>query len=136
LPYWQLSARNLYLALDAQTWPLLSIPGAAARYKTATAQVKLRDGEGFAYSEAKEGFWAEGVAQVALLIKLSGREEEADRLMKAVEGMRTPDSSYYAAGTSELLTGFMLESDPTQPRQYFHVGHLAAASWAAIAQRR
>jgi len=128
--------RNLYLALDAQTWPLLAIPGAATRYRAATAQGKLRDGEGFAYSEAKEGLWTEGTVQVALLMKLSGREEEADHLMKAVEAMRTPDGSYYAASTRELPTGFMLETDPTQPRQYFHIGHLAAVSWVAIAQRR
>jgi hypothetical protein len=127
---------NLYLALDAQTWPLLAIPGGVTRYKAAITQSRLRDGDGFAYSEAKEGLWTEGTAQVALLMKLSGREEEADRLMKAVEAMRTPDGSYYAASTSELPTGFMLETDPAQPRQYFHVGHLAAASWVAIAQRR
>jgi len=128
--------RNLYLALDAQTWPLLAIVGAATRYKAAAAQTKLRDGEGFAYSEAKEGLWTEGTAQVALFMNLSGREGEANRLMKAVEGMRTPDGSYFAASTRELPTGFMLETDPTQPRQYFHIAHLAALSWVAIAQRR
>jgi hypothetical protein len=127
---------NLYLALDAQTWPLLAIPGAAARYEVTMAYGKLRDGKGFAYSEAKEGLWTEGTAQVALLMRLSGRDEEADRLMKAVEAMRTPDGSYFAASTRELPTGFMLETDPTQPRQYFHIAHLAAVSWVAIAQRR
>jgi hypothetical protein len=30
----------------------------------------------------------------------------------------------------------MLETDPTQPRQYFHIAHLAAVSWAAIAATR
>ena len=127
--------RNLYLALDAQTWPLLAIPGAVTRYKAGTARGKLRDGDGFAYSEAKEGLWTEGTAQVALLMKLSGREKEAGRLMKAIEAMRTPDGSYYAASTKELSTGFMLETDPTQPRQYFHIEHLAAVSWVAIAQQ-
>ena len=92
--------------------------------------------EGFAYSEAKEGLWTEGTAQVALFMNLSGREEEADRLMKAVEAMRTSDGSYFAASARELPTGFMLETDPTQPRQYFHIAHLAALSWVAIAQRR
>jgi hypothetical protein len=128
--------RNLYLALDAQTWPLLAIPGAAARYKAAMAQSKLRDGDGFAYSEAKEGLWTEGTAQVALLLELSGHDDEADNFMKAVNAMRAPDGSYYAASTRELPTGFMLETDPAQPRQYFHIAHLAAVSWAAIAQRR
>ena len=128
--------RNPYLALDAQTWPLLAIPGAASRYAAAMPQGKLRDGEGFAYGEAKEGLWTEGTAQAALFLELSGREDEAERLMKAVDEMRAPDGSYYAASTRQLPTGFMLETDPTQPRQYFHIEHLAAVSWAAIAERR
>jgi hypothetical protein len=128
--------RNPYLALDAQTWPLLAIPGAATHYKAAMAPAKLRDGDGFAYSEAKEGLWTEGTAQVALLLELSGHNDEAQRFMKALDTMRAPDGSYYAASTRELPTGFMLETDPTQPRRYFHIAHLAAASWAAIAQQR
>jgi hypothetical protein len=128
--------RNLYLALDAQTWPLLAIPGAATHYKSAVAQSRLRDGDGFAYSEAKEGLWTEGTAQVALLLELSGRNEEAARLMKAIDAMRARDGSYYAANSRELPTGFMLETDPTHPRQYFHIAHLAAVAWVAIATRR
>ncbi|HWU54725.1 MAG TPA: hypothetical protein VN175_04425 [Rhizomicrobium sp.] len=128
--------RNLYLALDAQTWPLLAIPDAAIRYKEAAAPARLRDGDGFAYSEAKEGVWTEGTAQVALLLELSGHSDMAENLLTAVDAMRAPDGSYYAASTRELPTGFMLETDPTQPRQYFHIAHLAAASWAAIAQQR
>lgn len=127
---------NPYLALDAQTWPLLALAGAAARYDVGAAQARLRDGDGFAYSEAKEGLWTEGTAQVALLLALSGRTAEAGEFLKAVEAMRTPDGSYYAANTKELPTGFMLETDPSQPRQYFHIAHLAALSWAALAQAR
>lgn len=126
--------RNSYLALDAQTWPLLAIPGAAARYETAMAPGPLRDGDGFAYSEAKEGLWTEGTAQVALLLALSGRDAAA--FMKAVDAMQAADGSYYAANTRTLPTGFMLETDPGQPRQYFHIAHLAAVSWAAIAGQR
>ncbi len=128
--------RNPYLALDAQTWPLLAIPGAAARYDVSAAQARLRDGAGFAYSEAKEGLWTEGTAQVALLLELTGRDTEAAAFMTAVEAMRTPEGSYYAANTKELPTGFMLETDPSQPRQYFHIAHLAALAWAALAQTR
>jgi hypothetical protein len=129
------TTRNRYLALDAQIWPLLAIPGAAKRYAAAMKQDELRTGAGFAYSEAREGLWTEGTAQVALLYKLSGREREAESLMMAVERMRTPDGSYFAASTSALPTGFMLDTDPTQPRQYFHIAHLAAVSWAALAQQ-
>jgi hypothetical protein len=129
------TTRNRYLALDAQLWPLLAIPNAATRYPAAMNQDKLRDANGFAYSEAKEGLWTEGTAQAALLFKLAGHEREAERLLMAIEAMRTPDGSYYAASPSALPTGFMLDTDPTQPRQYFRIAHLAAVSWAALAQQ-
>jgi len=130
--------RNPYLALDAQIWPLLALPGAAVRYGVAfaAAQARLRDGGGFAYSEAKEGMWTEGTAQAALYLTLSGRKAEAGAFLAAIAEMRAADGSYYAASTHELPTGFMLETDPTQPRQYFHIPHLAAMSWAAIADQR
>jgi hypothetical protein len=129
---------NPYLALDAQIWPLLAIPGAAARYANAvtTAKANLSQKGGFAYSEAKEGLWTEGTAQVALYLTLAGRNAEAQELAPAIAAMRTPDGSYYASSIEELPTGFMLETDPTQPRQYFHIAHLAALSWVAIASRR
>jgi hypothetical protein len=128
--------RNLYLALDAQTWPLLALPKAAKRYGAAMVPKDLRAGGGFAYSEAQADLWTEGTAQVALLLALSGRDDEAADLMKALDAMRAPDGSYFAARTKELDTGFMLETDPTQPRQYFHIAHLAAVSWVALAQQR
>lgn len=129
-------SRNLYLALDAQAWPLLAIPGGAARYRPvlAAAEKRLRDGGGYAYSQAKHGAWTEGTAQIALLLALSGQQDAADAYIKAVELLRAPDGYYYAASTSALPTGFMLETDPTQPRQYFHIPHLAALAWAALAQ--
>jgi len=127
---------NLYLALDAQTWPLLAIPKAAQRYKAAIAPAALRVQQGFAYSEARTGVWTEGTAQVALLLELSGRNDEARQLLKALDAVRAPSGSYYASSTRELPTGFMLETDPTKRRQYFRVEHLAAVAWVAIAQRR
>jgi hypothetical protein len=132
------ATRNPYLALDAQVWPQLAIPGFATRYRAAvaTANARLRDSDGFAYSEAKEGLWTEGTAQMALLLDLTGRDAEAEPFRHAVEAMRAPDGFYYAASTRELRTGFMLETDPTQPRQYFHIPHLAALSWAALAEKK
>ena len=130
--------RNLYLALDAQAWPLLAIPGGAAHYKPVlmTAEKQLRDGNGYAYSQARAGDWTEGTAQIVLLLTLSGQQGVADAYMKTVDALRAPDGSYYAASTRALPTGFMLETDPTQPRQYFHIPHLAALAWAVLAQQR
>jgi hypothetical protein len=128
---------NTLLALDAQIWPLLAL-GNTARYGAvlATVRAQLAQSGGYAYSEAREGLWTEGTGQMALLAALSGRREEAAALNRAVASMRTPDGAYYASNRSALPTGFMLQTDPTKAREYFHVRHLAAAAWAALAQRR
>jgi hypothetical protein len=129
---------NPYLALDAQIWPLLALPGYAAKFGAVldTVQARLKDGAGFSYSEAKEGVWTEGTAQAALLFGLSGQGEKAAALLAAIEDNRAPDGSYYAASVTDLPTGFMLQTDPSQPRLYFHIAHLAALSWTALARER
>jgi hypothetical protein len=126
---------NPLLALDAQLWPLLALPGARTRYGEAakTAQQKLSQSGGLAYSEASKGMWTEGTAQAALYFKLAGDKAAAGKYEAAVRGMRQKDGSYLASSSAELPTGFMLETDPTQPRQYFRTPHLAAVSWAALA---
>jgi hypothetical protein len=128
---------NPLLALDAQLWPLMAIPGAQARHGEAakTAQQRLSQSNGLAYSEALKGMWTEGTAQAALYFKLAGDRAAAGKYETTVRAMRQEDGSYFASNTAALPTGFMLESDPTQPRQYFRIPHLAAASWAALAAR-
>lgn len=128
---------NTLLALDAQLWPLMAIAGARTRYGEAakTAQQRLSQSNGLAYSEASKGMWTEGTAQAALYFKLAGNQTAAGKYEEAVRAMRQKDGSYLASNTAALPTGFMLESDPTQPRQYFRIPHLAAASWAALAAR-
>jgi hypothetical protein len=128
---------NPLLALDAQIWPLLALRD-TARYTSVLATVRrdLSQSNGYAYSEARDGLWTEGTAQVALLANLSGRPREAADLGKVIATMRTKDGGYYASSTSALPTGFMLDTDPTKPREYFHIVHLAALAWAALAERR
>jgi hypothetical protein len=128
---------NTLLALDAQIWPLLALNGTAqfAGVLT-TVRQQLSQSGGYAYSEAREGMWTEGTAQMALLAALLGRRDEAATLTRAISKMRTPDGAYYASDRSALPTGFMLQTDPTKAREYFHIRHLAAAAWAALAERR
>jgi hypothetical protein len=64
------------------------------------------------------------------------QERAAQEYLGAIEENRAPDDSYYAASVNELPTGFMLQTDPSQSRLYFHISHLAALSWAALAQER
>jgi hypothetical protein len=127
---------NRFLALDAQLWPLLALPGATARYGAAlkTARAKMTAGDGFTYSEAGRAVWTEGTAQAALLAALLHQPGQAAKLLAAVERNRAPDGSYFAADR-DTDTGFRLDTDPSQARTYFHLPHLGALAWAALAQR-
>ncbi len=128
---------NRLIALDAQVWPLLAIPGAVTPHGAviATIDTKLTVPGGFSYGEARGGIWTEGTAQVALLMALTGKEDRAAALNRTVAKMASPDG-YYATDVPALATGFALESDKTQGRVYFHLPHLAATAWAALAQAR
>jgi hypothetical protein len=129
---------NPFLALDAQVLPLLAVPGEAAKLGQVTdiLEKRLKDGGGFSYSEVKEGIWTEGTAQAALLFELTGNKRTAHDLQTTIQKSHAPRGSYYAANLSQIPTGFMLQTDPTQPLSYFHLSHLAALSWTALAQQR
>ena len=128
---------NPFLALDAQIWPLLALSNTTSYGAVlATVQDRLSQSGGYAYSEARDGLWTEGTAQVALLQALLGHNAQAAALNRTVAAMRGPDGATYAADTPVLPTGFMLDTDPTKPRDYFHIPALAPAAWAALAERR
>src|SRR5579863_4070524 len=62
---------NPLLALDAQVWPLMALPGAARLPEPVlhTLDSRLRYQGGYSYSEADGGLWVEGTAQVAVLLE-------------------------------------------------------------------
>jgi hypothetical protein len=130
------ASRNPFRALDAQLWPLLAIPGAAQRYAGALASARRDMGVrgGFAYSQSKDAVWTEGTAQAALLLELS--KQDAGAPLAAIDHNRAADGSYFAIDTAQSQTGFLLDTDRSKPRAYFHLPHLAALAWAAIAQTR
>jgi hypothetical protein len=132
------ATRDRRLALDAQTLPLLALPGALKPYGSAVATLdrRVRVGGGFAFGDLKGGIWTEGTEQVALVLELSGREFEARSAIRAAQNMRAPDGSYFATGAGQLPTGLPLDTDQSQSRRYFHIAHLAPAAWAALVERR
>jgi hypothetical protein len=129
-------SKNNLLALDAQIWPLLAIPGAATRYGGAIGTVvkRLSAGDGFAYSEAGPGLWTEGTAQMQLLYELLGKQSTAAALHVALLAERTGDGGYFATRDASIPTGFALASDPSLPRRYLHLSHLGASAWVALAE--
>lgn len=127
---------NRFLALDAQLWPLLALPGGVVRYGTAlkTARAKMMAQGGFAYSQASSAMWTEGTAQAALLEALLNHAARAARLLAVVEHNRAPGGGYFAADR-DADTGFRLDTDASQARLYFHLPHLGALAWVVMAQR-
>jgi hypothetical protein len=129
---------NPLLALDAQIWPLMAIPGATTAYARAlaTCDRRLRFETGYTYSEAGGGMWSEGTAQVAVLLQLLHRDSAARAVQASLQTQRAQDGGYYASNVPATPTGFMLATDPSKPRVYFHLEHLGAAAWAALSEQR
>ena len=129
---------NPVLALDAQIWPLIALPGAASRFPGVLdmAREKLSHGDGYAYGDAGEGLWTEGTAQTGLLLALNADTAGAAGIAKAIEPLQTPDGWYLATDSTALPTGFKLPTDPAQDRSYPPLPHLGALAWVALFQQR
>lgn len=130
--------RNPIVALDAQAWPLLAIPDFRHTYLAAVQCMDRFVGvaDGYAYSEAKEGIWTEGSAQMQLLFALLGEPVRSEQLARVVRRQKTAEGGYLATDNAEIPTSFMLATDPTKPRLYFRLPHLGAAGWAALAEQK
>jgi hypothetical protein len=131
-------SRNDFLALDAQIWPLLALPD-ATRYRNDVVTrclPRLRQGNGYAYSAALHGIWTEGTAQAAVLLACTGHLDEAQELVTALAGLHAPGGGFYATDQAQLPTGFVLPTDTHAQRFYFHLPHLGATAWVALAQRK
>ena len=71
----------------------------------------------------------------ALVWALLGRPDKADMAGRAVEGQRAPRGGYFATPQLRLATGFADAANPGMQRYYYHLPHLAAAAWAALAEK-
>lgn len=134
---------NPIVALDAQIWPLLALPDMEKNHGDAVlsmAASKLDaafgDFRGYSYSESAHGFWTEGSAYMALLYGLLGDSPNADALSAAIGAQHAPGGGFFAAADPALATGFADPANPGQQRVYYHLPHLAAAAWAALAERK
>ncbi len=130
--------RNPAIALDAQLWPQMAIPGLAAAHGAAVATLidrRLRADGGYSYSTAELGLWTEGTAQAALLARLRGRGAEAGTLLSLVRAQTAPGGGLFAIQGETLATGLADPTNPNLPRLYLHLIHLAPAAWAALAEQ-
>ncbi|OIR10053.1 hypothetical protein GALL_79800 [mine drainage metagenome] len=125
---------NPTLALDAQVWPPTALPALRAKPVWPLLDRVFAIHGGMAYGPARDGLWSEGTAQAALLARLVGQTDRYHTLMAALARQQAPGGGDFATDAPALPTGFMLESDPSRPRLYFHLPHLGATAWAALAE--
>jgi hypothetical protein len=67
--------------------------------------------------------------------KLLGGHTAAPAAVAAIGLARAPDGGYFATTAAALPTGFILDTDPAQPRVYRHLEHLGATAWVALCDR-
>jgi len=121
--------------LDAQLWPLLlaNAPKAWAKSLRYVEQ-HYAVADGFDFNDDRDGAWWEGTAQAALTYRALGRQQDADRLLSAINGQFSPGGFIWASSRIRLTTGLGLSpASTTDDFYYYRLPHLGATAWAALA---
>jgi hypothetical protein len=123
--------------LDAELWPLL-LADAPKEWKGALSYAERSHAvrPGFDFNDDRDGVWWEGTAQAALVCRALGRDEKADRLLKAIGRRFSPGGLLWATDAARITTGLALSpTSTTDDFYYFRLPHLGATAWAALAAR-
>lgn len=124
-------------ALDAQVWPLLAFRPPHAGWTTVWRWVDThhRVGAGYGYRRDPHGVWTEGTAQAADAMQASGRRVP-DALWDLLLAQRAGDGLLYATPQQRIGTDLAIGPDSTHADFfYYHLPHLGATAWAALAAR-
>ncbi|HEY4162460.1 MAG TPA: hypothetical protein VGM59_05305 [Dongiaceae bacterium] len=121
--------------LDAELWPLLlENPPETWKASLAFVERSFAVKGGFDFNDDRDGIWLEGTAQAALVYRLLGRNNDADRLFSTIAAQFSPGGMVWATDVRRLTTGLALS--PTSTRDdfyYYRLPHLGATAWAALA---
>ena len=131
------SINRVNSGLDAELWPLL-LAEAPAEWQGALAYAEQHHAArpGFDFNDDRDGVWWEGTAQAALVYRALGRDDKADRLLKAMARRFSPGGLLWATDAARITTGLALSpSSTTDDFYYFRLPHLGATAWAALAAR-
>lgn len=123
------------LVLDAQVWCAMALGKSFAPYESALALVDSMRTEENAYpfcaANANGGWWSEGTAFTALLLRELGRDIEATASLDTLCEVQLENGMFPAASVDNLSTGIYL-FDGT-PWYYGTNAHIAPAAWFVMA---
>ena len=123
------------IVLDAQVWSALALGDAFAPYEASAARVAAmrQENGGYPFCEANQngGWWAEGTAYTALLLRLSGEGAAAEQTLRALCSIQLENGLFPAATVDDLSTGFDLFTG--EPWVYSTDAHIAPTAWFIMA---
>jgi len=122
--------------LDAQIWPLIALHDAPKDWRRVFAFIDRahRSGAGYGFNRDPDGLWTEGTAQAAAVARLNGLSDKAQPLWSVLLAQEAGNGWLYATPASRISTGLAIGPDSvTNDFFYYHLPHLGATAWAAIA---
>ncbi|WP_341959356.1 hypothetical protein [Pseudomonas sp. RC10] len=130
------TAEHQRSGLDAQIWPLIAFRKPPADWSRVFGFVDQahRFGEGYGFSRDPDGLWTEGTAQAAAVAHLTGATDKARALWPVLIAQQSADGWLFATPQAQISTGLAIGPDSTSNDFfYYHLPHLGATAWAAIA---
>lgn len=122
--------------LDAQIWPLIGLHDAPVEWRRAFDFIdqQHRSGSGYGFSRNPDGLWTEGTAQAAAVASLVGLPARARPLWAVLAAQQADDGWLFATPQTRISTGLAIGPDSvSNDFFYYHLPHLGATAWAAIA---
>lgn len=130
------TAEHQRSGLDAQIWPLIAVSNPPADWTRVFSFIDQahRFGAGYGFSRDPDGLWTEGTAQAAAVAQLTGAVDKAKPLWPVLMAQQSADGWLFATPQSQISTGLAIGPDSTtNDFFYYHLPHLGATAWAAIA---
>ncbi|MFJ2692958.1 hypothetical protein [Pseudomonas sp. NPDC087336] len=122
--------------LDAQIWPLIALHEPPKDWRRVFAFIDRahRAGEGYGFNRDPDGLWTEGTAQAAAVARLSGLSDKAQPLWSVLLAQQAGNGWLFATPAARISTGLAIGPDSvSNDFFYYHLPHLGATAWAAIA---